>query len=120
MTNKKLEDLVPPLDLCKRIPAGKFAESVLVYYRRGNQTVLLERKDLLKEFPDFDKFPDVLVCPAPLPTEIFKALPACTYYRWGDEWTVALCNDTLDNVVKDRNPAAAALRLWLDVEGVEI
>lgn len=27
----KLEDIVPPLELCKRIPAGAFEDSVLVW-----------------------------------------------------------------------------------------
>ena len=35
------------------------------------------------------------------------ALPACQCYRLGNEWTVALANDSIKNAVKSENPAAA-------------
>lgn len=29
----RLENLIPPLELCKQIPAGEFDDSALVWYR---------------------------------------------------------------------------------------
>ena len=34
-----LEDLVPPLELCKKIPAGKFEDSALVNMLQGLQKI---------------------------------------------------------------------------------
>lgn len=111
-----LESIVPPLELCKRIPAGKFADSALVWNEDetypGASAILDVRGN--KIFSEGWRN-----IPAPTLAEIMATLPACTCYRIGKTWTVALCNDTLDNGVKSRRAATAALRLWLEVEGVK-
>lgn len=119
----KLEKLVPPLELCKLIPAGEFEDSVLAW---------IDHRDV---YPEENANPSVVVrkiawaatskkgvYPAPTLQEIMAELPACDCYRFFDknEWTVLLVNGPVDDGVKSDNPAAAALRLWLKLKGVDI
>lgn len=108
----KLEDLVPPLELCKQIPAGAFEDSALAWNEDetypGAPAILGLRAN--RVFSEGWRY-----IPAPTVAEIMAAMPACTCYRLGETWTVALCNDTIDNGVKSRRAATAALRLYLEV-----
>ena len=68
----KLEDLVPPLALCQRIPAGAFADSALVWVvvgdgSGGERWYLVERKNVGET-----KYPEIH--PAPTLAEIMDAL----------------------------------------------
>ena len=74
---KTLESLVPPLELCREIPEGKFEESVLVYsyscdkrdekpFLDTRDCVELCRKDMINAPP---------VYPAPTLEEILAELP---------------------------------------------
>ena len=123
-----LESLVPPLELCKRIPAGKFKDSVFVWIANPTPGVdpwVCVRKDLVQKTKAFP--------PAPTLAEILAALPKFDQREnclavvpdfpddgktrvFGEFWAVGY---TEKNSVKDSNPAAAALRLWMKVEGVE-
>ena len=48
----KLEDIVPPLELCKRIPAGAFEDSALVWTVHGVRSVEeLSRLEFCKDLP---------------------------------------------------------------------
>ena len=115
----KLEDLVPPLELCKKIPAGEFAESVLVYHSE-NGWILNRANDLFGDEP---------IVPAPTLAEILAAMAdAPMRFR-----TVTCDADGLKDFCvwaniprrgrpgedlteeKDANPATAALKLWLEV-----
>lgn len=126
----ELKDIVPPLELCKRIPAGEFEKSVLVWRERiGN----ISRDDRIKirEPEDISykvESAEVNYFPAPTLAEILAKLPftdgsnrtpiCCG--RWVDDlsiWVVGYRNiDELRKTDKN-NPAAAALRLWLKVKG---
>lgn len=109
----RLEDLVPQLELCKQLKPGEFEDSALVhamrFYTLGYERVVMLRDNAL----DRDNLR--VLAPAPTLAEIMAAMPACTCYRLGKTWTVALCNDTLDNGIKSRRAATAALRLYLEV-----
>lgn len=122
-----LENLVPPIELCKRIPAGKFADSALVWNIRygipGDRTVnLIQRKDYHN---------GGFIVPAPTLQEIMLALPAynedeirlCCISDFpedgekmvlGEAWSVGY---TEAGKKTDKNPAIAALKIWLELEG---
>ena len=122
----ELKDIVPPLELCKRIPAGEFEDSVLVWRERiGN----ISRDDRVKirEPEDISykvESAEVNYFPAPTLAEILDELgnkTVCLYD--GIHYEVSVCIRECDSGTKehqwrqygeaDRNPAAAALRLWL-------
>ena len=114
-----LESLVPPLDLCRKIPAGKFADSVFVwgadcYYR----FFVMDRQ---KSNDGIYK-----IHPAPTLAEIMLALdgldegdlPTCTFT--GLKWRMESVSGPFSSTIKrhhtlDRNPATAALKLWLQL-----
>ncbi len=133
----KLESIVPPLELCKQIPAGEFEDSVLVWrdclchgYYVGEQFAG-ENSDCRGE-QKFDYAGNVApvimkaTLPAPTLAEILDELgnkTVCLYD--GIRYEVSVCIRERDSGTKehqwrqygeaDRNPAAAALRLWLRI-----
>lgn len=113
MANKTLESLVPPLDLCKQIPQGKFADSALVWrYDRD-----IEQYIVCVRCPYSDK-----QIPAPTLEEIMEAMGNCgdVFLRKdGDGWMIMreLPGDGCDSEHAPDHPATAALRLWFDVKG---
>lgn len=109
----KLESIVPPLELCKQIPAGEFEESVLVWTAHGVRSIEeLSRLEFCKKFADSE-----LTFPAPTLAEILAELPEGVqmrmrtarnrerhfqiYHYSYEAWT--------------NLPAAAALRMWLRI-----
>lgn len=127
----KLEDIVPPLELCKQIPAGEFEDSVLVWDIHGHGKFdkwhVEKRVNRSVRFGDYGVMsPPHADIPAPTLAEILTELPftdgsnrtpiCCG--RWVDDlsmWVVGYRNiDELRETNKN-NPAAAALRLWLRV-----
>lgn len=126
-----IQDLVPPLELCQKIPAGEFANSAL--YWAG--MIGLKITDVFpKECGNCKNFniiaEECAVCPAPtleeIMLEIEKAGGWCpTAYRLNDQWTVDYQEDNEDgmnDVVEQTdpdNPATAALKLWLNLKGIE-
>ena len=111
------EELVPPLEFCKLIPQGKFGDSACVYvfdpYCEEWDFTIREDEDSLAE-----------VIPAPTATEILLALwrnyqrPTVFYRHY---WYASVINDFGDEIAKldNENPANAALKLWLNLEGIE-
>ena len=127
----ELKDIVPPLELCKQIPAAEFEDSVLVWRERiGN----ISRDDRVKIREPADisykvESAEVNYFPAPTLAEIFKVLPE-TIDTPEDEFCVLSLMPSRDDDEEDMfwigynntneedaNPAAAALRLWLKVKG---
>lgn len=117
MEDKKLEKLVPPLDLCKQIPDGAFADSALVWYRAtisGDYVVLprLYKVDAART-----------VAPAPTPDEILAALARLELCP-GIDLVVNIKGEVCGSVnAACRNVSfcggsavTAALRLWFDVK----
>lgn len=121
----ELEDLVPPLELCKQIPEGKFKDSALVWssgYIKGNY-VISQRG-----------YGCGYIAPAPtlqeimnnLPTSIgdkIKLIPVLLDRRFKGDFQIGYARNCsyggLTSHKKyrehDLNPATAALRLWLSV-----
>lgn len=118
----KLEEIVPPFDLCKKIPAGEFEDSALLYvvrhgWHRGVFNDVMVRQDLLN-WSDTENYP------APTATEILKVLwndyqKPTVYFR--NIWHATVVNDYGDEItaVDNENAANAALKLWLELKGVE-
>ena len=110
----KLEELVPPLELCKLIPQGEFEDSVAlwVFFPKSDKKFHL----YLREDINWDKAEKY---PAPTLEEIMAELPSCVCYRMNKEWSVGLVNDSAENAIKDSSGATAALKLWLKLKGIE-
>lgn len=109
----KLEQLVPSRELCERIPAGKFADSALVW-RHGDSGSVFSRQDYAVE-----------AFPAPTLAEILAEIgddPRVSIARASRTlggWRVTAQNERGNcsySLFLDDNPADAALRLWLEVE----
>ena len=126
----RLKDNVPELDLCKQIPEGEFRNSVLVwgyYYagwhdnrewsvfeRTGEENVDLyypapTLAEIMAELPKYDENEKTLACIPDFPNESGEAV-------FGAAWTVGY---TKNRSVTDKNPATAALKLWLELKGIE-
>ena len=102
----KLETLVPPLELCRQIPEGKFADSALVWLGDG----VVERSLVLCD-----------TYPAPTLAEILAALSRycepviVTHWRSG-QVSVVIQKDEAECEEVSECMSAAALKLWLDME----
>lgn len=115
----KLEDLVPLLELCKKIPAGEFEDSCFV--RIGEDTIVLRSNVRVVSGRQDD------IYPAPTVQEIMAELPddnGCTAWfcqHCSGEWSMGNCERDLHvkNGTEDSNPAIAALKLWLKLKGIE-
>ena len=141
-----LGSLVPPLELCKKIPAGKFADSALVWGRQWfvydgfpaknsqyepflrDNTILCEVESISyyrKENPNATLLYEC--APAPTAAEILECLTA----NWLDVpeiqydgvlWKAFYTYHNSGNPMTPQpgtTATTAALRLWLDVEGVK-
>ena len=144
----ELKDIVPPLELCKFIPAEEFEDSVLVwvfdhqkarkYFPETNEDdrfFYVENREFVEDtIMSFAKCgvgnwinrPPMIS--APTLAEQLDELgnkTVCLYD--GIRYEVSVCIYERDSGTKehqwrqygeaDRNPAAAALRLWLKVRG---
>ena len=112
-----LENIVPPLELCKKIPEGKFADSALVWWGACVYPRL---------YPDGVRY-DTLwhkqgTTPAPTLQEILDALARMELCpRLGAILPVtgnvvySICADWNLMCKHGNNAAEAALKLWLEV-----
>lgn len=119
----KLEDIVPPLDLCKQIPAGAFEDSALVWSIRygipGDRIVnLIQRKDYHN---------GGFIVPAPTLAEILLALSESgNAYTSKNEVGCVVLHEipgdeewygySMRTETDKNNYATAALKLWLELE----
>ena len=120
----ELKNLVPPPELCKKIPAGNFTTTALAYYGDvfyKNISVLpRESGDCIQK--------DICIAPAPTLPEILIALEDMGYYcptafHQANTWQVDCMTETdespsaeyLDATDPD-NAAAAALKLYLELK----
>lgn len=141
----ELKDIVPPLGLCKFIPAEEFEDSVLVwvfdhqkarkYFPETNEDdrfFYVENREFVEDtIMSFAKCgvgnwinrPPMIS--APTLAEILAKLPLgitglCTVQTWDHRYAgckLDTSNDIREFEDADRNPAAAALRLWFKVRG---
>ena len=118
---KKLEDLVPELELCKKIPEGAFADSAMVWMDDGHGGKICEPR----RYAPYQH----IIAPAPTLEEIMDELPKYNENEvslalvpafnsdgdiriFGEAWSVGYthkCN------VTDKKSATAALKLWLEL-----
>ena len=114
METKKsnLKKIVPPLDLCKQLPDGAFADSALVWERNVGldlteySPVINTRKNALCQY---------VICPAPTLTEIMADIPCAIMDKEGKTFTIVAARDEKYHGVSDDAPATAALKLWLEL-----
>lgn len=110
-----LERIVPPLELCKKIPAGEFEDSAMVWKERTG----LSRDYLVKirEPEDISykvESAEVNYFPAPTLEEIF--------YTLGDLGAV-FCKGWIrvgNKLYEYSTSSEEALRLWFKVKGIEV
>lgn len=123
----KLENIVPSLELCKKIPAGEFEDSVLVWVYRPalkgiSDTLFMVDMRVKAEYLKRE------IYPAPTLEETMTSL--LNYAGWllkidsrfGLETFVELYSRTSNKHYTEYDPSAcaAALRLWFKVKGVEV
>lgn len=117
-----LKNLVPPLELCKKIPAGEFADSELTWfinYIFGEWYV--EKRGLADALSDNGE-----LYPAPTLKEILRAIPPgevgvfCCHFGDGD-WSIGDTEHDLyvKNGYEGKSPEAIALKWWLNSRGVK-
>lgn len=116
----KLEDLVPPVDLCKQIPEGMFADSVLAWDSDYETWFVRPRIEV----------EPLIAIPAPTLEEIIVAInriqfmPSSTYCRgkW-DVWCEEYHDDPEPRQIFDCDNevsgATAALKLWLELNKIK-
>ena len=110
----ELQNLVPPLELCRKIPPGQFKDSAMVWLREtGNsgRYYIAERNDYLDR---------VKRIPAPTLQEILDRLSEfgepVTVTQWKTGQIAVSCqinDDVFEEVSQDG--ASAALKLWLEI-----
>ena len=116
-----LKDLVPPFELCRKIPAGEFAESALVWHSGDYFKSYVEERcegDVERRW--------LGIFPAPTLAEIMDALYEQMDFV-GAKLKDGVCqvgcfrddDDEAKVVLHATNPATAALRLWMQVKGLE-
>lgn len=104
-----LEDIVPPLDLCKLIPKGKFADSVLVWNYDYESWAVYER-----HYAD----PDIAI-PAPTLQEILAEFHNFNLKKFGIGSPCYIIskidpeNYAIENI--SVSAVTAALKLWLEI-----
>ena len=99
-----LESIVPPLDLCKKIPEGEFRDSALVWCRVRGEDVVCEREKWVGVFG---------MSPVPAPTidEILEAIGAVE--TW-DTMTIARITNGKQSLTTN------TLKRWFKVKGIEV
>ena len=126
-----LEDLVPPLELCRQIPEGKFADSVMVYAvtKHSLNYCFGGRRCFINDYRE--------LIPAPTLQEIIAELTpgedSCgeitqfgkDKHGWftmasfeGNDDGYGSGFETYEEIDRD-NPATAALKLWLEVNKLD-
>ena len=110
-----LENLVPPLDLCRRIPCGTFADSALVWYldaHSPNSDIALVPRSFAVPERSF---------PAPTLQEILAVIPSDSladfYINATDNGYKVdmIANNRSTTIANGDNPATAALNVWLEL-----
>ena len=132
-----LERIVPPLELCKRILAGEFEDSALVWVYddrvgflcRTSGCEQIHKKEWQLEHNHPRKIAIRRKCgqeiyPAPTLEEILAKLRDITEQPGvycGRITGLFVCDSKeFLTPIKDKSGAAAALRLWFKVKGIEV
>ena len=107
------ESIVPPLELCRMIPAGEFEDSVLTWRERIGNISRDERVKIREEEDISYKVESATVnyFPAPTLEEILEAI------REIKTWDTLTMTRKTDDKTK---LATAALRQWFYLKGIEV
>jgi hypothetical protein len=126
----QLKELVPPPEVCIKIPIGEFKDSFAVYlvtavsmdkpFDISKQSFELMLRFAAERLLNSGCEAQVLrvICSAPTLQEIMAEMTFCNCYRVSKEWVVALTQNNTPTAIKNNNPAAAALKLWLEMKGL--
>lgn len=113
----KLEQVVPPLELCAKIPDGAFADSALVWEEDSCVFGKLPPHVVSREENTYH----TILAPAPTLQEIMEAIDQSfdanltATFNLG-QWVVEYRHYPKKGIGSDNfNPATAALKLWLEV-----
>lgn len=102
----KLENLVPPLELCKQIPDGEFRDSALVWCRVRGENDVCPREQWVG-------VGGTRPIPAPTLEEIINKLPHeyedCRFY---------VCDNGIEYATHDG--VEEALLLWFEIKGIKV
>ena len=125
----KLEDIIPPLKLCKLIPTGEFEHSALVYFwlSPANKYIVTQRSatycipSIYPPCPCGMKY----FYPAPTLQEILEDLhrhQEDVFLKWSEtayhEWLVnAYTHNKEDYQSHHKNIVVAAIKTWLEMKG---
>ena len=125
----KLESLVPPLELCKLIPAGEFEDAAVAWIHadvvgfvcrtsgceqvagkewqliRSNASRVIRARKRGEE-----------IYPAPMLEEIMGAMPYCQIYRRKNGSFVGCYDTRWDQKVSGETGSMAALKMWLKLK----
>ncbi len=112
-----LESLVPPLDLCRKIPFPKFEDSVFVWERKNGW--ILERTNM-----DCDKEEDGFYVPAPTLQEILAEFHNFHLEKFGKDNPCSIIvkrdPENFSHYFANHSPVVAALKLWLELNPPEV
>ncbi|MBR2510425.1 MAG: hypothetical protein IKB71_11875 [Lentisphaeria bacterium] len=121
-----LEDLVPPPELCKMIPAGEFEDSALLYCVRHGHNGKVFNDIICREDYDWSKTENY---PAPTLQEILEDLhkhEEDVFLKWSEiaynEWLInAYTTPVRDIQAHNKNIVTAAIKVWLELnkKGIE-
>lgn len=132
----ELKDLVPPLELCKLIPAGEFADSALMCEamigmasRQVLDIRIIPRQKITNNpYVDRKLGREYYIYPAPTFDEILDELHKCqedVFVKWSEiayhGWLVNAYSHgrNEDYQAHDERKTTAALKLWLKLKGIE-
>lgn len=102
-------DLVPPLELCKLIPEGEFADSYFVWAKIDKWVILL--RNCVEKNKAY--IAEDVIYPAPTLQEIQASMPHCSCRHDHLGWTVVSFYVDGNRPEFESYPATAALKLYL-------
>ena len=100
-----LESIVPPLDLCKQIPAVEFRDSALAWVVKGNEEECAPRT-MFNAIPNSWK-----VFPAPTLEEVLEEIGKV------ENWDTATITRPIG---VNARIVDTALKRWFEVKGIEV
>ena len=133
----KLEELVPPLELCKKIPAGEFEDSAFLWEAVvdmntgetvNTHTVPRPSRIGCNPFVYHEIAKEFHLYPAPTFDEILDELHKCqedVFVKWSETayhgWLVNAYSHgrNEDYQAHDQIKTTAAMKLWLEVKGIK-
>lgn len=114
----KIEEIVPPVDLCKLIPTGEFEDSAFQW----QETTLKDGSkgiDLIQHYPEKWEHPEwAMLYPAPTVAEIMKKMPYSKLKRTQNTFFFER-KHVSGAWSGGYNAAEAALQVYFKLKGIE-